>query len=218
MNGELKEESDFVCLQDAVRWKLHLRAKHLASSHIKDEDIPPLPKGKSAVQVLADFMQYLFSCARNYIIESHASGATMWKSLENNIEFILTHPNGWEGSQQQEIRHAVKIAGLIPGKKKKRAGRIHLVTEGEASLHFCVNDILASDSLSTLPIVSPGDLEDVKEESEHQGIVIIDAGGGTIDLSAYSVKLSIPRDFKEIAPAECKTPRTFRLLSKTFSS
>ena len=182
-----------------------MRAKHLASSHIKDEDIPPLPRGKSAIQVLGDFMRYLFSCARNYIIETHASGASMWKSMENSIEFILTHPNGWEGLQQQQIRHAAKIAGLIPG--KKHASRIHLLTEGEASLHFCVIHML-SDSLSKLPIVRTDELEeDVEEEPEHQGIVIIDAGGGTIDLSAYSVKLSHPRDFKEIAPAECKTAR-----------
>ena len=151
-------------------------------------------------------MRYLFSCARNYIIETHASGASMWKSMENNIEFILTHPNGWEGLQQQQIRHAAKIAGLIPG-KKKRANRIHLLTEGEASLHFCVTHMLASDSLSKLPIVRTDEVDEVDEESEHQGIVVIDAGGGTIDSSAYSIKLSPPREFKEIAPAECKTSR-----------
>ncbi|KAN0081574.1 hypothetical protein V8E55_009198 [Tylopilus felleus] len=114
-------------------------------------------------------MRYLFSCACNYIIESHASGDSMWRSLENNIEFILTHPNGWEGFQQQEIRHAVKIAGLIPG-KKQHAGRIHLLTEGEASLHFCVTNMLASDSLSKFPYVSTNDLEEEEiDESEHQG-------------------------------------------------
>ena len=81
--------------------------------HTSKTKIPPLPHGKSAVQVLGDFVCYLFGCARNYIIETHASGVSMWKSMENSIKFILTHPNGWEGSQ-----HAAKIAGLIPGKKK----------------------------------------------------------------------------------------------------
>ena len=88
--------------------------------------IPPLPRGKSksALQVLADFMHYLFSCARSYITESHASGTSMWRSLENNIDFILTtHPNGWEELQQQQIRRAAEIAGLVPGDD---AGRIHL--------------------------------------------------------------------------------------------
>ena len=192
-----------------------MRAKHLASSHIKDEDIPPLPRGKSALQVLADFMRYLFSCARSYITESHASGTSMWRSLENNnnIDFILTHPNGWEGLQQQQIRRAAEIAGLVPS-GDEHAGRIHLLTEGEASLQFCVTHLLSSDSLNNTPIVSNGFEEEVEENSENQGIVIIDAGGGTIDLSAYSVRLSPPREFKEIAPAECKLPEKFELLLK----
>ncbi|KIJ66157.1 hypothetical protein HYDPIDRAFT_174829 [Hydnomerulius pinastri MD-312] len=167
-------------------WKLHLRAKHLGSSHIQDGDIPPLPQWKSAVQVLADFMQYLFECTRNYITEAHASGASMWKSVEGNIEFVLTHPNGWEGPQQQQIRRAAELAGLVPTGEQGQA-RIHLLNEGEASLHFCVTNVLASDPLAN-----------------HQDVVIIDAGGGTIDLSAYSMKLSPPTSFEEFAPAECR--------------
>jgi hypothetical protein len=69
---------------------------------------------------------------------------------------------------------------------------------------------LALDSLSgKLPIVSTDELEEAEEAEEHQGIVIIDAGGGTIDLSAYSIKLSPPREFKEIAPAECHLQGSF---------
>ena len=148
-------------------------------------------------------MEYPFDCARNFIIESHASGASLWKSAEKNIEFVLTHPNGWEGSQQEQIRRAAKIAGLVPG-ENKNTSRIHLLTEGEASLHFCAND-LASDSLSNLPIVNTEDFEEEADDGlEQRGIIVIDAGGGTIDLSAYSVKLSPPMEFKEIAPAECK--------------
>ena len=190
-----------------------MRSKH-SSSHIKDEDIPPLPKRKEAVHVLGDFMRYLFTCARNYIIESHASGDPMWKSMEDGIEFILTHPNGWEGLQQQQIRRAAEIAGLVPG-GNEHASRIHLLTEGEASLHFCVTNMLASDSLSQLLIMSTDDLEEeAEEESEHRGVVtIIDAGGGTIDLSSYSVKLSPPKELNEIAPAECKASR---LISSLF--
>ncbi|KAG2139676.1 hypothetical protein DEU56DRAFT_799448 [Suillus clintonianus] len=38
--------------------------------------------------------RYLFQCARSYIQESHSN---FWRSVENSIEFVLTHPNGWEG-------------------------------------------------------------------------------------------------------------------------
>ncbi|KIJ14488.1 hypothetical protein PAXINDRAFT_79056 [Paxillus involutus ATCC 200175] len=197
---EQAEEENWVKLE---WWKLHLRGKHLASSPIKDDDIPSLPRGKSAVQVLGDFMRYLFTCARTYIIESHANGALLWKSVENNIEFVLTHPNGWEGPQQQQIRQAAELAGLIPSGDEHQA-RIHLLTEGEASLHFCVNNVLAPAFLSNILIACSDEPEEQVEEPEHQGVVIIDAGDGTVDLSAYSVKLSPPTSIEEIAPAECR--------------
>ncbi|KAJ8595459.1 hypothetical protein M405DRAFT_759150 [Rhizopogon salebrosus TDB-379] len=177
-------------------WKLHLRPKHLASSHIQEDDIPPLPRGKSAVQVLADFMRYLFQCARTYIQQSHFD---IWRSVENSIEFVLTHPNGWEGPQQQQIRRAAELAGLISSKDGQ--SHVHLLTEGEASLHFCVANVIASDAFSSPITVSDFSVEG-EDQPGSQGVVVVDAGGGTIDLSAYSMKLS-PTSFKEIAPAEC---------------
>ncbi|OAX34710.1 hypothetical protein K503DRAFT_803365 [Rhizopogon vinicolor AM-OR11-026] len=177
-------------------WKLHLRAKHLTSSHIREDDIPPLPSGKSAVQVLADFMRYLFQCARTYIQESHLN---LWRSVENSIEFVLTHPNDWEGPQQQQMRRAAELAGLISSNEEQ--SHVHLLTEGEASLHFCITNVITSRASSSPMAMSDFPVEE-EVHSGSQGVVIVDAGGGTIDLSAYSMKLS-PTSFKEIAPAEC---------------
>ncbi|KAI6124651.1 hypothetical protein EV401DRAFT_1941077 [Pisolithus croceorrhizus] len=169
-------------------WKLHLRAKNLPSSHIKDDDIPPLPEGLDAVRVLSDFMKYLFHCTRTYIVESHASGSDMWKSLEGHVEFVLTHPNGWEGRQQQQIRQAAKLAGLVPEGPDGQS-RLHLLTEGEASLHFCVTTLFASDSFST-PIACTDDYDEEDATPGYEGIAILDAGGGTVDMSVYSMSLS----------------------------
>lgn len=182
-------------------WKLHLRSRHLEDSHFSDADLPPLPAGKPAVEVLGDFMRYLFVCAKAYIPEAHAP--IMWESLERGIEIILTHPNGWEGPQQQQIRRAAELGGLIAGEEDQK--RIHLLTEGEASLHFCVTNVLASDTFSTTPIVCTDEPEEAQEEPDgrDQGAIVIDAGGGTVDLSAYSMQLS-PTSFLEIAPAECR--------------
>jgi hypothetical protein len=191
---EQAEEEGWVKL---AWWKLHLRAKHLPSSHIRDDDIEPLPQGKSAVEVLADFMRYLFQCARTYIQESHLN---FWGSVENSIEFVLTHPNGWEGQQQQQIRRAVELAGLISSKEEQ--SHVHLLTEGEASLHFCVTNVIASNILSTTPMDVSDYSDEEDNQSDSQGVIVVDAGGGTIDLSAYSMKLS-PTSFEEIAPAEC---------------
>ncbi|KAG1830176.1 hypothetical protein EV424DRAFT_1315773 [Suillus variegatus] len=182
---ERAEEDGWIKLEWFVLWKLHLRARNLAANHITDDDIPPLPRGKNAVEVLGDFMQYLFRCARSYIEETHPSGSNLWRSLENRIEFVLTHPNGWEGPQQKQIRLAAVLGGLIPSTEDGMA-RVHLLTEGEASLHYCVANILASDAFSA-----------------SQGVVVIDAGGGTLDLSAYSMNLS-PTLIEEVAAAECR--------------
>lgn len=117
------------------RWKLHLRPKGLASSQVTDNDLPPLPQNKSAAEVLSDFMKYLFNCARTYIQDSYS--VELWNSVEDNIDFVLTHPNGWQGPQQGQIRRAAVSAGLISDTADGHA-RLQLLTEGEASLHFCI--------------------------------------------------------------------------------
>jgi hypothetical protein len=179
------------------RWKLHLRPKNLASAHIKDEDVPPLPYGKSAVDILTDFIKYLYTVAKRHIEEHHMG--LNWSPIEDSIEFIFSHPNGWEGLQQQKYRDAIEGAGLVARTPEGRA-RVHMITEGEASLHYCVSS-LPEESANTEP----------------QAIVIIDAGGGTIDLSMYSVTFN-PISCKEVAPAECMrlTLTTVRPLTPPF--
>lgn len=78
-------------------------------------------------------MTYLYDCARVFISESH--GIPFWRSLEHSILYVLTHPNGWEGSQQMALRRAAILAGFISDTKEGHS-RISFVTEGEASLHF----------------------------------------------------------------------------------
>ena len=165
------------------RWKLHLRPSHLASSINRDDDLPPLPPGKSAVDVLTDFIKYLFHCAKTYIQEHRL--AFTWSTIEHTIEYIFTYPNGWEDVQQL-YRRAIERAGLIPSTPEGRS-RVYMLTEGEANLHFCIPNLLyAETAIQAAP----------------QGVVIIDAGGATIVLSMFSMT-SIPISGEEIAPAEC---------------
>ena len=108
----------------------------MASNPVSDQDTPPLPPKKTAIQILSDFMEYLFQCTKTYIQETHPRG--LWESFDNNIDFVLSHPNGWEGPQRAQIRRAAVLAGLVPDSPEGQA-RIRLVTEGEASLHFCLS-------------------------------------------------------------------------------
>ena len=140
-----------------VRFKLHLRP-NTASTREISQQIPPLPLKKKAVDVLADFLRYMYTCARTYIKESHANGMTLWASVEDEIQFILAHPNGWEGSQQTQIREACVTAGLIQDTAAGRS-RIVFVTEGEASLHFAIKHGLPDQAtkvsfLDLLPLLS----------------------------------------------------------------
>jgi hypothetical protein len=129
-------------LEPQKRWKLHLRPRTI--EYFTGEDIPPLPRNKTAVQVLADFIQYLYKCTGKFIEEGHAKGEDMLRSYEHTTEFVLSYPNGWEGSQQTQIRNAAIVAGLVPDTREGRS-RIHLVTEGEASLHYCFGSGPATD-------------------------------------------------------------------------
>jgi hypothetical protein len=113
---------------------------------LDDDPLPDLPPNKSIVQVFGDFLRYLYECTQKFVKETHASGQQLWTSLEGYAEFVLTHPNGWEGAQQAQRRKAAVHGGLIPDNPDGHS-RIHFVREGEASLHYCVGNIYASSAI-----------------------------------------------------------------------
>jgi hypothetical protein len=164
--------------------------------------LPDLPPNKTVVQVLGDFMKYLYQCVRSFIQETHANGEQLWASLGGQVDFVLTHPNGWEGTQQTQMRKAAIYGGLIRDQPDEHA-RVHFVTEGEASLHYCIGNNYSSDVIKVaISLLSLFDVSLIWLAQSGQGIIIIDAGGGTIDLSAYYMK-EAPSNFEEIAPAVC---------------
>ena len=128
-----------------TRFKLLLRS---ASSSAPNADIPRtvLPPGKTVEDVYSDFYKYMFDHTRKYIRETLATGSLLWDSLEGDIEFILTHPNGWEGQQQSLMRQAAVQGGLVADSEEGK-GRVSFVTEGEASLHFCLSKGLVVDGM-----------------------------------------------------------------------
>ncbi|TEB37932.1 hypothetical protein FA13DRAFT_1725557 [Coprinellus micaceus] len=169
-----------------ARWfKLYLRpqaqtAHASASDGQVDEALPPLPSNKTVVQLFSDYMKYLLECAKQYISDAH--GKTVCTSLQSDITFVLTHPNGCNGSQQAQMRQAAIQAGLVPNTEAGRS-RINFVTEGEATLHFCLGNGLAL------------------ENTQQPGVLIVDVGESVIDVSAYR---QLPNcSFEEITIPEC---------------
>jgi len=126
------------------RFKLHLRSEGIDGARL-EQTIPPLPLNKTVDDIFGDYLRYLFDCASRYIQETHANGPTLWASLENNIDFVLSHPNGWEGKEQNSMRRAAVLAGLITDSPAGQA-RVSFVTEGEASLHFAIESGVLVDA------------------------------------------------------------------------
>ena len=113
---------------------------------MKNQMSTELPMGKTIVDVFSDFMRYLFDSAKALFISSDQNGKHRWNSVSDNIELILTHPNGWGGPEQKQLRDAAARADIIPDTKEGHA-RVHFVTEGEASFNFCVSHTRAGENL-----------------------------------------------------------------------
>ncbi|KAK0196210.1 hypothetical protein F5146DRAFT_976114 [Armillaria mellea] len=148
-------------------------------------DIPPLPNLKDIVTLFSDFYRYLYDCATSTIRTTGYLSESSWEEIEGDIHFILAHPNGWEGKEQAMLRDAMVKARLIPDDDKGHA-RVSFVTEGEASLHFCL--------AQGIPMRTP----------VNEGIVIVDAGGGTIDISTYGRLGKAKKSFEEISVPQCR--------------
>jgi molecular chaperone DnaK (HSP70) len=105
---------------------------------------------------------------------------------------VLSHPNGWEGAQQDKVRQAAILAGVIPDTNDGYS-RLLFVTEGEASLHFAIQNGLP------IGVIKDG-----------EGVVIVDAGGGTIDISSYCKNIG-NSTFEEVSAAQCEQSYTYPL-------
>ncbi|KAI0310591.1 hypothetical protein OF83DRAFT_1070299 [Amylostereum chailletii] len=168
-----------------LEWYLLLRPKQPATTTTKGIPTPRLPPSKDIIDVYADFYAYLFARAREYIQQTHANGDLLWDSVADDVDFVLSHPNGWEGAQQGAMRRAAVKAGLVPDTPAGRE-RVTFVSEGEASFHYCVASGLVADSIQT-----------------GNNVMVIDAGGGTVDLSTYTFAEASPIKIQEIAPPGC---------------
>lgn len=116
------------------------------SAEMKDQISTKLPKGKTIVDVFADFMRYLFDSMKELFKTSEPNGELRWASVSNSIELVLTHPNGWDGPQQTKLRTAAIKAGIVPNTPAGRS-RVYFVSEGEASFNFCATHTRAGRDL-----------------------------------------------------------------------
>jgi len=93
----------------------------------------PLPPKKTKEDVLSDYLQYLYDCARDFIEDTHPDGVFLWRSLHGDVQFILSHPTTWGGKQHDILRRCMVQTGLLPD---PHSSRMAFVSEGEANVHY----------------------------------------------------------------------------------
>ena len=76
-----------------IRWKLMLSPTE-PSAAMKDQMSTLLPRGKTIIDIYADFIRYLFDSTKALFKTSESNGERRWNRVSNNIELVLSHPNG----------------------------------------------------------------------------------------------------------------------------
>lgn len=120
-------------------------AKGELPAEVKRHMTPGLPEGKSIVDLFADFTRYLFDSTVAHIKEAEPTGDLLWTNFGPTVELVLTHPNEWEGKQQEVLRKAVIQAGIF--NEEEARSRVSFVTEGEASFNYCATHTKSGESL-----------------------------------------------------------------------
>ncbi|KAL9107752.1 MAG: hypothetical protein Q9227_007374 [Pyrenula ochraceoflavens] len=149
-----------------VEWfKLQLMLS--GNTYIDPINLPPLPPGKSEIDVAADYLFKLRQAMRSQLQKTLGE---VFNREERNIRYFLTVPAIWNDAGKAATRAAAIQAGFL---RDENDTRLTLITEPEAAAMFC-----SKTGLLNLKI--------------HDAVLIVDCGGGTVDLIAYEVEEETP--------------------------
>ena len=133
----------------------------------------------SVVNLIAEFLERIKDVALQDIAKTLGGEGLL---DENEIRWCLTVPAVWSENSKQIMTHAAQQAGLI-GEGTQELERLLLVLEPEAAAVHCQQEMLRQNQ---------GSLESGKT------IMIVDAGGGTVDITVHEVQMGTGLD--ELVP------------------
>lgn len=141
---------------------MHLLSE--SKNYLDASRLPPLPPGKSAIDVATD---YLFQLRRAMWVQLKRNlGEDVFTREETNIHYFLTVPAIWDEMAKAATRAAAVKAGFLPFKDHNQ---LTLVAEPEAAALSCIKS-------------------GVLDLKIHDVVLVVDCGGGTVDLIAYKVE------------------------------
>eukprot|EP00105_Crassostrea_gigas_P014861 XP_011431681.1 PREDICTED: heat shock 70 kDa protein 12A isoform X2 [Crassostrea gigas] len=141
-----------------------LRSGERLSTKTTVSDI--IGKEMLAVDVFSHAIKYL----KDHLLKEHKDRGTSIKDLD--IHWVLTVPAIWDDPAKQFMRKAAEKAGID-------SNRLVIALEPEAASILCKELQLAKyeDGSDSINVFSPG-----------QRYLVLDAGGGTIDMTVHEVK------------------------------
>ncbi|KIJ61239.1 hypothetical protein HYDPIDRAFT_97047 [Hydnomerulius pinastri MD-312] len=148
-------------------FKLFLEPRALRDESAVDPRLPQLPPGKTAMNLIVDFLSCLWEYAKEEITREIGAVADL-----NSADVLVTCPAAWDAKGCDLMRAAAIEAGLV---QSARAGdinwrdRLRIITEPEAAAVHCAR------------------LTDLHKLRPSQNFMICDAGGGTVDLACYKI-------------------------------
>ncbi len=120
-------------------WQYQHRFK-LRLAGVADDEIPPLPPGKSAEQVIADYLRQLSKFAMTILKERNLTDLST-----KDVRWCLTIPAQWTEAGCISMMQACSLAGMIrlPGQIDNGGSEFPLmfVFEPEAASVFCFNRV-----------------------------------------------------------------------------
>ncbi|KAH7336828.1 hypothetical protein B0J17DRAFT_707236 [Rhizoctonia solani] len=183
LSPQAEENAEDHGWQLARYFKLHLHPATMRSEHGLTLD--PLPPGISLLRVYSDFLGYLLRHTQQFFEDRTIDGKLIWQKHRSTMQFIIAHPNGWGIREQAFLRTAATTAGLVTN--TTAATCVRFVTEAEASVHFCIYHTNLGSRLQ------PG-----------MKFAVCDAGGSTVDTTAYSVLSTRPLlELEEACASAC---------------
>uniref|UniRef100_A0A452HY50 Heat shock protein family A (Hsp70) member 12A n=1 Tax=Gopherus agassizii TaxID=38772 RepID=A0A452HY50_9SAUR len=127
-----------------------------------------------ALKVFSESLRYMKDHALNTILE--ASSQTVYDT--EDVTWVITVPAIWDASARQFMRLAAKKAGLISDMFSEK---LIIALEPEAASVWC-------KQLPREGFVAEGGDRQKFEESPGTQYVVVDCGGGTIDITVHEIQ------------------------------
>ncbi|KAI8646927.1 hypothetical protein BD408DRAFT_379752 [Parasitella parasitica] len=141
---------------------------------VQPDDVP-LPKGKSPMDVISDFLRVF----HEHICEQLQNTKLLQDYSQGQYRYCLTIPAIWSDESKAIMREASIKAGII--EHDDPIQRLELISEPEAAAAYCEYKYKSWNL------------------SDGNTFMIVDAGGGTVDLITYLIEADTPpRSLKEI--------------------